>query len=160
MGDFDSWPEPHLPVETLTLPREKDDTDTVFAAREAMRRGFEEFLLLGVLGGRLDHTLANVGLLLMLDGAGKSALALDELSQLEIVSRRTITVPERWPWFSLLAVDGPASGVCIRNAKYPLQNASIDPSYQYGVSNEPLPGGAEISVAQGRLLLVKVARDM
>ena len=159
VGDFDSHERPQTDAETIVLPREKDDTDTVFAAKEALRRGFGEYLLLGVLGGRLDHALANVGVLLMLDGAGKKAAALDDYSQLEIVSGRA-DVPDSWPWFSLLAVDGPAEGVSIRGAKYPLEDARMDASYQYGVSNEPLPGKtARITVQKGRLLLIKVARD-
>lgn len=159
VGDFDSHPRPELPAETIVLPREKDDTDTVFAAKEALRRGFGDFLLLGVTGGRLDHTLANVGILLMLDAAGKKAAALDDFSRMEIVSDRA-EVPDSWPYFSLLSVDGPAEGVTIDNAKYPLENARIDAGYQYAVSNEPLPGRtAHISVKKGRLLLIKVARD-
>ena len=58
IGDFDSWNGPMLPEETMRLPREKDDTDTMAAVREAVRRGFEEFLLLGVFGKRMDHTRA------------------------------------------------------------------------------------------------------
>lgn len=159
VGDFDSHARPSPGAETLVLPCEKDDTDTVFAAKEALRRGFEEFLLLGVIGGRLDHTLANVGILLMLDGAGKRAVALDDFSELEIVSGEG-SVPDRWPFFSLLSVDGPAEGVRIENAKYPLENARIDAGYQYGVSNQVLPGKmAHITVKKGRLLLVRVARD-
>ena len=159
VGDFDSCPRPETEAETLVLPREKDDTDTVFAAKEALRRGFGEFLLLGAVGGRLDHTLANVGVLLMLDAAGKRAAALDDYSRMEIVSRRA-EVADSWPYFSLLAVDGPAEGVTIRHAKYPLENAKIDAGWQYAVSNEPLPGQtAEIRVKKGRLLLVLVRRD-
>ena len=54
VGDFDSHPNPHLDTETIVLPCEKDDTDTVFAVKEALRRGFEDFLLIGVVGARLD----------------------------------------------------------------------------------------------------------
>ena len=42
VGDFDSHQRPETKTETIVLPREKDDTDTVYAAREAVRRGFEE----------------------------------------------------------------------------------------------------------------------
>ena len=66
VGDFDSYENPHLEAETIVLPCEKDDTDTVFAVKEALERGFQDFLLIGVIGGRLDHTLGNVSLLLML----------------------------------------------------------------------------------------------
>ena len=66
VGDFDSCENPGLQVETIVLPRAKDDTDTVYAAKEAMKRGYTEFLLAGVIGGRFDHSAGNVSILLML----------------------------------------------------------------------------------------------
>ncbi len=161
VGDFDSHPDPGLPAETIRLPREKDDTDTVFAAREALRRGFRDFLLLGVFGGRLDHTMANVSILLALDKKGASAAAMDEYSQLSVVSPgHPAWVPDTWPYFSLLAIGGPARGVAITGAKFPLTDGEITGEYQYGVSNEPLPGQtARITLREGSLLLVKVERD-
>ena len=45
VGDFDSHDNPHSSVETIVLPCEKDDTDTVFAVKEAIKRGFDDFLL-------------------------------------------------------------------------------------------------------------------
>lgn len=157
VGDFDSHENPHLDIETIVLPCEKDDTDTVFAVKEAMRRGFQDFLLTGVIGGRLDHTLGNISLLLMLDTWGNHAAALDDCSELEIVSDRPVRIESRYPYFSLLNISGLARGVTIRNAKYPLSGAEITCEYQYGISNEVLPGmTAEVSVEEGRLLLVKV----
>lgn len=157
VGDFDSHENPHLDIETIVLPREKDDTDTVFAVKEALARGFEDFLLVGVIGGRLDHTLGNVFLLLMLDARGKTAMALDDLSELEIVSSRPVKIEDRYPYFSLLNISGTAQGITVQNAKYPLDGAEITCEYQYGVSNEVLPGKtAAVTVERGRLLLVRV----
>ncbi len=157
VGDFDSYDDPHLAVETIVLPREKDDTDTVFAVKEALRRGFEDFLLVGVIGGRLDHTLGNVSILLKLDSLGKTAVAVDDFSEMEVVSRRPVEIDGRYAFFSLLNLTGVARGITIRNAKYPLTGAEISCDYQYGVSNEVLPGRtAEVSLKEGRLLLVKV----
>ena len=48
VGDFDSHENPHADVETIVLPTVKDDTDTVYAVKEGLRRGFSDFLLLGV----------------------------------------------------------------------------------------------------------------
>ena len=48
VGDFDSHDNPHFDIETMVLPGEKDDTDTVFAVKEALKRGFDDFLLIGV----------------------------------------------------------------------------------------------------------------
>ena len=157
IGDFDSHENPQMDVETIVLPSEKDDTDTVFAAKEMMRRGFDEFLLVGVIGARLDHTLANLSILLMLDTAGKKAKAVDDYSEMEIVSSESVFIEDLYPFFSLLNITGEAEGVTIRNAKYPLEDASIECEYQYAVSNEVLTGKtAEVSVAKGRLLLIKI----
>lgn len=160
VGDFDSHPDPHLAVETIALPQEKDDTDTVYAVKEALKRGFENFLLLGVIGGRLDHTLGNLGILLMLDSLGKKCVALDDYSELEIVSHQTAYVPDHFAWFSLLNISGTAKDITIKSAKYLLEGGEITCEYQYGVSNEVLLGQtAEITVGEGKLLLIKVVRD-
>jgi len=159
VGDFDSYDNPHLAIETIVLPSVKDDTDTVFAVKEAVRRGFTDFLLLGAVGGRLDHTLGNVSILLMLDAKGFFGNILDDWSNIEVVSsrRNTVEIDDSCSFFSLLAIDGPAEGICVENAKYPLQDAKIDANYPYGVSNEVLSGQtARVSVGQGRLLLVRV----
>lgn len=160
VGDFDSHPNPHISVETIVLPREKDDTDTVFAVKEALRRGFEQFLLIGVIGGRLDHTLGNVSLLLMLDAQGKRAKIVDDYSEMELVSHHIARTDGRFSYFSVLNISGTASGVTIKNAKFPLENAEISCEYQYGISNEVLPGcTAEVSVRNGNALLIKVCSD-
>lgn len=157
VGDFDSHENPHLPAETIVLPCEKDDTDTVYAVKEAVKRGFSEFLLIGTVGGRLDHTLGNVSILLYLDSLGKKAQMIDDYSEMEIVSKEPVFIEDRYAYFSLLNITGLAEGVTISDAKYPLSDASITCEYQYGISNEPLPGKtARVSVANGRLLLIKV----
>ena len=160
VGDFDSYSNPEYDTETIVLPCEKDDTDTVFAVKEALRRGFEDFLLIGVVGERLDHTLGNVSILLMLDSEGKVGTIIDDYSEMEIVSDRCempCIIEDSYVYFSLINISGTARGVTIRGAKYPLENAEITCEYQYGVSNEVLPGcTAEVSVGEGRLLLVKV----
>lgn len=161
VGDFDSHPRPDLPVETIALPCEKDDTDTVYAVKEAVRRGFEDFLLLGAVGGRLDHTLGNLSILLMLHARGLRARLADDYSIMEIAAQTPVEIPDDCAFFSLLNICGTARGVCIRDAKYPLENAQIDCTYQYGISNEVLPGRvARVSVAEGNLLLVRVYKNV
>ena len=157
VGDFDSHENPHLAAETIVLPREKDDTDTVYAVKEAVKRGYEEFLLIGVVGARLDHTLGNVSILLYLDSIGKKGCIVDDYSEMEIVSAQPVCISDRYSFFSLLNITGRARGISIKNAKYPLENAEITCEYQYGISNEVLPGKeAVVSVADGKLLLIKV----
>lgn len=157
VGDFDSHENPHLDVETIVLPCEKDDTDTVFAVKEALKRGFDNFLLIGVVGARLDHTLGNVSILLHLDSLGKKGCIIDDYSEMEIVSGKPVSICDQYTFFSLLNITGCAKGITITGAKYPLASAEISCEYQYGVSNEVLPGDiATVSVEDGRVLLIKI----
>lgn len=157
VGDFDSHENPHLDVETIVLPCEKDDTDTVFAVKEAVKRSFENFLLIGVVGARLDHSLANVSILLYLDSLGKKGSIIDDYSEMEIVSDKPVCIGNEYAFFSLMNITGMAKGITVRGAKYPLENAEITCEYQYGISNEVLGGeGAVVSVASGKLLLIKI----
>ena len=157
IADFDSAENPHLSVETIVLPHEKDDTDSMAAVREMSARGFEDFLLIGVFGGRLDHTLANVYILLWLVNHGKHALAVDDYSEMEMITPRSGgRISSLFPYFSLVAIAGPVEGVTIKNAEYTLDNAIVTPEYQYCVSNEPLPGKtAEVTIGKGYLLLIR-----
>ena len=157
VGDFDSHNNPHLDVETIVLPCEKDDTDTGFAMKEAMKRGYTEFLLIGVVGARLDHTLGNVSILLYLDENNAKGKIIDDYSEMEIVSDRPAFITDNYSYFSLLNISGIARGVTIKNAKYPLDNAEIKCDYQYGISNEVNRGEvAKVNVRDGKLLLIKV----
>ncbi len=157
VGDFDSHVNPHMDVETIVLPVVKDDTDTVYAAKEGVKRGFEEFLLIGVTGGRLDHSLANVSILLYLRKEGVEGIIVDDYSIMKIVGQKTEYIPDKYSYFSLVNITGKAEGITIKNAKYEIQNAVITTDYQYGVSNEITPGKvAEVSVSDGELLLIMV----
>jgi thiamine pyrophosphokinase len=162
VGDFDSCDSSLLSkwsnlCETVRLPREKDDTDTLFAVKLAIERGYSDFLLLGAMGGRFDHALGNISILLYLDGLGKRAVLVDDYSQMQIVGKEPYFINDDCSYFSVLTVAGNVSGVTIKNAKYPLENASLSADFQLGISNEVLPGKiAEVSVEQGRVLVVVV----
>ncbi len=157
VGDFDSHDNPNFDVETIVLPCEKDDTDTVFAVKEAIKRGFEEFLLIGVVGARLDHTLGNISILMYLDSHGKNGYIIDDYSEMEIVSCETKYIDDSYSFFSLLNISGTAKGITIENAKYPLKNGEITCEYQYGISNEVLKKStATVKINEGRCLLIKI----
>lgn len=125
VGDFDSHENPQFDVETKVLPCEKDDTDTVYAIKEAVKRGYDNFLLIGVVGARLDHTLGNVSILLYLDSLGKKGCIIDDFSKMEIVSNEPAYIEDSYSFFSLLNISGTAKGITIENAKYPLENGEI-----------------------------------
>ncbi len=161
VGDFDSHAAPkpgeYPGAEIITLHTEKDDTDTEHALHVALARGFTDFLLLGALGGRFDHSLGNIALLGLLFSQGCRALLVDDFSEMEIVGREPAEIPDSFPFFSVLPLGGPARGVFEENAKYPLSDALLSPETSLGISNEPLPGrAARVWTREGRLLLIRV----
>lgn len=158
VGDFDSHPVPQdLSCPTIQLPREKDDTDTWFAVKEAIRCGFTQFLLLGVVGQRLDHTMGNLSILLHLYEQGFPTLLVDDYSEMEIVGQKPVQVSPDFSYFSLLNINGPAKDVTICNAQYPLNNGELKSTYQYAISNQVIDGQvAKITVGTGRLLLTRI----
>ena len=157
IGDFDSHAKPQDLHNVIVLPVVKDDTDTIFAVKEGIRRGYEDFLLVGATGGRQDHNLGNIYALLMLKNAGKSAVIVDDWSEMSIIAAgETVRVKRGWRFFSLLNIAGTARGISITGAKYELDGAEILPEYQYGISNEVMTDEAVITLAEGSLLLVCV----
>lgn len=160
VGDFDSFPankaEQYI-VETISLPRAKDDTDSMYAAKEMLKRDYRNFLLIGMIGGRFDHSLANIALLLYLHQQGCQVMLVDDYAEYEIVSKQAKRITAKYPYFSLLAINGKAKGVNISGAKFPLKDAIITPNIQYAVSNEVLAEQtAEVTVEQGELLLLRL----
>ena len=168
IGDFDSHEMPDRnDVEIIKLPTVKDDTDSVYAVKEAIKRGFDSILMVGVVGDRLDHGLVNIYSLIYMYERGVKAVIVDDFSEMRLIGdKNSEVVEQKWAYFSLVAIAGEAKGVTIKNAKYEVEDVTITPSYQYATSNEPLHNTssdkvcdkevkAEICVKEGYLLLMK-----
>lgn len=156
VGDFDSHENPHRDIETIVLPTMKDDTDTVYAVKEALKRGYNEIILVGVIGQRFDHSLGNLSILLYLMNNGAKGYIIDDYSLMEAASKEPVYIDDSYRFYSVVAAFGPAYGVHEENAKYLLDGAKITPDYQYGVSNEVLEGlKAKVWCEEGTLLVIK-----
>ena len=157
IGDFDSHQRPERDVEIIELPTVKDDTDSVYAIKEAISRGYKDILIVGAIGDRFDHSLVNAYALMLINDLGASGKIVDDYSEMTLVDNiLSAEIEPNWRYFSLIAISGKASGVTIKNAKYNLDNAMINPKYQYAISNE-VEGDApaRVSVEDGVLLLTK-----
>ena len=161
VADFDSSAPPDTggDTEIVRLPTEKDWTDTQAAAMLALDRGYRDFLLLGCTGGRLDHTLANIAVLLYLLRRGADALMADERNFLRLYGPGRYRVERRAGYkLSLFPYGGEVEGITVKNVRYPLEKARLTPDNSLGVSNEFLENPAEISFDQG-VLMVFLSKD-
>ena len=79
IGDLDSI-ESEIPEGTrlIRYPKEKDETDMFLAYEAGVKLGYAEFVMLGATGGRLDHTYANISLLLYAKEHGHNVTVMDE----------------------------------------------------------------------------------
>lgn len=166
-GDFDSVASNSLAyfqglnhVQIVQLNPIKDDTDTEFVIREAIRRGATEITILGATGTRLDHVLANVHLLGIGLEMGISMEIVDKHNRIRMIdTNMEIKREEQFGSFvSILPINGDTKGVTLEGMKYPLQDADVRCFSSLGVSNEITADKARLSVKQGILLVIE-SRD-
>jgi thiamine pyrophosphokinase len=163
IGDFDHGTAIH-PSEnaenTVTVPCEKDDTNTMLCLKYAMEKGADDVTILGGIGGRLDHTFANLQTLAYAQSHGIRARLLAENDEVFLL-KGSILLPKRpvaW-YLSVFAYDGICRGVTMTGTKYEVENVSLDTNFPLGVSNEITEEFAEICVKEGRLLIILSKKD-
>ena len=166
VGDFDSAPCPEQGNDELVvLPHVKDDTDTEYAAKLAVKHGFDEVLMLGALGGkRLEHTLANLSTALSLEKQGLRTTLQNERSRISFVRAGETRRYDKGEYFylSVFPFEGRAEGVTLRGTFYELTDATLTAeNYALSVSNEYAPGSdcAAISTKTGALLVIETLAD-
>ena len=148
VGDFDSLGRVPEGDNILRHPVEKDDT--------GLDRGYRIFVLYGGLGGRLDHTYANLQVLNFLASRGASGRLLGEGMAAAAVSGGSALCfgPEHRGVVSVFCPGPDAEGVCLEGLYYPLSNAVLTSGFPLGVSNQFTGRPARISVERGTLLVM------
>lgn len=160
VGDLDSLDESKIEgkPEIITVPAEKDFTDTQLAVETALKRGADDIVIIGGISGRLDHTLSNLAILKDLSDRGIYALMADGKNRVRYIrSTSTLIARSGYTYLSLIADGDKVKGVSIEGCKYPLDNAVLNDRYQYAVSNEIVGNCALISVKKGGLYIIENA---
>lgn len=162
IGDFDSAAPPLLAwarragAEIIRHPVEKDKTDAELALDYALARGAREVELFGALGGRVDHLLANVALLLR--GGRARVRIVDGEVELFLAQRRTALGARPGDLVSLLPLSRAAVGVTTSGLKYPLAAAVLREGSSLGISNVVVSAAASVAIRAGDLLVVHTRR--
>ena len=156
VGDFDSSEAPgDCPVERF--PVEKDDTDTLLCIKKGLSLGYDDFLIVGGFGGRLDHTLANLQSLNFAASVGARAQMCDALSWATVLRGGALSVKRRPGKLSVFALDTACRDVSIRGAKYNVENAEITSAFPIGMGNDFVDDTVHVSVGDGALLVMVCA---
>lgn len=168
VGDFDS-----LPAETAAAlaatgvsvrraPVEKDETDLELALTEALAQGDEPIVIAGAIGGRADHALANLLLLLRPDLANRDVSLVDGAQTVRLLSAAAgqvemTIVGAPGDLLSLMPAAADATGITTQGLRYPLHDEALHAGEARGISNVFTAGRATISLAGGQLFVVHTA---
>lgn len=169
VGDGDSTEEPTLAalaaagVAVERSPVDKDESDAELAVLAACALGAEEVVIVGALGGpRLDHALANLGLLAMAELAGRPASIVAADARVRLLrapvdgGAATLVLEGRiGDIVTLLPVGGDALGVTTLGLRYPLRDERLREGRSRGLSNVRTERAARVTVREGRLLVVE-----
>ncbi len=151
VADHDSSaPVEGIPV--LSLPVEKDVTDTAAAMAFAFDRGYRDFLLIGCLGGRIDHTIAALLSARQFTERGCRVTLADAKHELTVLLPGTHSLPETERHFSLFAMSEDVKGLTLTGVKYPLCEYTLAAADPLCVSNRVVAPGASLSFCSGVLL--------
>lgn len=156
IGDFDSLKE-ELPqnTEVVKINTHKDDTDTEHCVMECIRRGYKDFLLLGSIGGRTDHTFANIATLAFLSEYNYNGIARNNGEEIRILKEGSYEMNNKKGLiFSVFPYGCESVNVTYKGAEYMLNNKTLTYNVSRGISNVFVDDEAEITINRGRAILL------
>ncbi len=176
VGDFDSmdfaaelYDAPDADIDVKKLNPVKDNTDLMVCVQKGIDDGYDDFILIGVTGGREDHFLGALAALEYLNENGKSGVIIDHINEVKFFNAPvSIKIADEntkkgekdngtgYKYFSILSLDYELEGVSIKGAKYEIEGFNLRRTMDRCISNETVSGQvAEISVDKGRGLIIR-----
>lgn len=168
VGDFDSlsaegakYMETLKHTEIRRLKPEKDDSDTQSAANYAIEQGTERIMILGATGNRIDHLMANFGLLMLGKIKQVQIVLVDAYNYMSLIESGMIIKKEEQfgKYVSFFPIEGEVTGLTLKGFKYPLNSYTLKVEDSgLTVSNEISDPEAEVTFETGKLLMI-MSRD-
>ena len=144
-------------VEVVRLRPEKDDSDTQSAMNYAIQNGAKEIVILGVTGNRVDHLMANFGLLVLAQKQGAEVTLVDRYNYMKLISDGTVLKKSEQfgKYVSFFPFGGNVTDLTLEGFKYPLSNYCLTAADSgLTVSNEIISEHARVTFSSGVLLMI------
>lgn len=155
VGDFDSAERPQTDIPVIGLSVHKDDTDTMSAIKEGIKKGYTRFLLLGALGGRIDHTFANFSALAYLSEHGAQAVIKDSQASVYYTAGEPLEFRgKKGQTLSVFPFGCDSCTVTHHGFEYELAHQAITSSFPLGISNVVTSDDAMIEFHDGQALVM------
>ena len=133
----------------------KDETDTYLAIKEGMKRGYKEFILYGCLGKRLEHTLANIQIMVGLLKEDVSIELMDDNTYIKILKKNDeLSIKENINGYTSLFSYTNKSVLTIDGLKYNVKRKTITNKFPLGIDNETTNTSATIKIHKGIVILI------
>lgn len=148
-------------VEVVRLRPEKDDSDTQSAMNYVIQNGAKEIVILGVTGNRVDHLMANFGLLILAQKQGAEVALADRYNYMKLISSGTILkkAEQFGKYVSFFPLGEDVTGLTLEGFKYPLDKYHLTTADSgLTVSNEISEEYAKVTYESGTLLMI-MSRD-
>lgn len=156
MGDFDSYKgsfDANL-ANVLTFPVEKDDSDTMLAIKHAISNGYSKIIIICALGGRLDHTIANIQAMTYVATHDVACELFSETEHLITFTGHEISLPAKEGYsLSLFSLSDSCENITIKGAGYDVENIKLTNTFPIGLSNYWKSESVSISMTTGILLI-------
>lgn len=156
VGDFDSYGYVPRFENIIVHPVEKNETDTHLALNIGLEKGYKNFVMFAMLGGRLDHTYANLQLLSYLCSKGAKGRLIGKNEEITMIKNSSLTFSkDEKGIISVFSFSPESRNITIKGFKYEVENFTMYSSYPRGVSNEFDGREAVISTDDGELLIIR-----
>lgn len=157
IGDMDSTKSSGYfnNTKTTVLPVRKDDTDTMYCVKTALEMGYKDFLILGATGARLDHTLANLSVLLYLRDNGAQGVITDRWGYTLLLKNGDNFFEGRnGAAVSIMPFASESVTLSYDGLMYPLENTVVSAEYPYTISNVITSDLARVTLHSGTALVI------
>ncbi len=163
IGDFDSIDKKTLSkyinnkkVVIKELNPEKDYTDTHMAIKLAIELNSTDVTILGAIGTRIDHTIANIHILKEALERGIECRIVNNRNEIQLINKKTVLEMNKgYKYISLIPLTTKVEGITLKGFKYPLSDATLEVGHSIGISNEQIDEIAEIDLKKGILIMIK-----
>lgn len=154
VGDFDSLQYTPEGENVIKHPVMKDDTDLLLGIKKGLEKGYQNFEIYGCVGGRPDHTIAAIQAVAYVKDNGGNALLHGEEMCMAIIENEHISFPKDCTGNISVFSYTESAEITINGLLYNLDKTTFSQSYPLGVSNEFTGNEAEISITNGRALVM------
>lgn len=139
-----------------TYPSRKDETDSeicVYLAKELKAKKIDFY---ASLGGRIDHTLANIGLMHYVREMNMKPRIITSEEEVNIMKNEEIILcGKKGDTISIIPIMGDANNITLKNLEYPLNNGKIGYLSSLGISNVMSEDECSIKIEDGYALIIK-----